>query len=438
MSLLMADPLAEQDRDQLLQTVRRLLTEADALSSRIAAVSEIGIAINRTLDLDAILRVVGKQAKWLLDFDHLSVCLPMQDSTSWRVITLFGAAEDSTVDLSKNSNVERALQAGQPQLIRAGSSGSFLAAFPSQIIIPLIGDEIVLGTVNFAIRKPENYTQEDMRIGYLLALQLASAIRNARNFAELERARDELRLRAAELEARNKELDAYSHTIAHDLKSPLNSLMLKGELIKMKYGNILDAEAIKFVDGIKEGGMRMNAMIDQLLWLARLRNVHEALKPLDVKLVAQRAVARFESQLSERKIVVEIAETLPNALGHAQWVEEIFANLISNAIKYMGTDNPTPRIMLRGTAQGEMIRYAVQDTGVGIALEDQTRLFEMFTRLHTVKAEGLGLGLSIAHRMVTKQNGQIGVTSQPGQGSTFWFTLPAAPTPSIEQGQPTL
>ncbi|MBZ0281415.1 MAG: GAF domain-containing sensor histidine kinase [Anaerolineae bacterium] len=440
-----SDPLAEQDRDQLLQTVRRLLTEADALSSRIAAVSEIGIAINRTLDLDAILRVVGKQAKWLLDFDHLSVCLPMTDNPAWCVTTLFGPIEEEQVDLTQNSGIQLALQAGQPQLIRSGSTGHFLKAYPSQIIIPLIGDEIVLGTVNFATRKPEHYTQEDMRIGYLLALQLASAIRNARNFAELEAARDELRLRASELEARNKELDAYSHTIAHDLKSPLNSLMLKSELIKMKFGEVLGPEGIKFVDGIKEGGFRMNAMIDQLLWLARLRNVHEALTPLEVKPVVQMAIARFDSLIAEEKITVEYGETFPTVLGHAQWVEEIFANLISNAIKYMGKENHQPRITIRGQAQGETVRYEVEDTGVGITPEDQKRLFEMFTRLHTVKAEGLGLGLSIVQRMVAKQNGQIGVTSQPGAGSTFWFTLPAAPptsepvpTSSNEQGQPVI
>ena len=113
-------------------------------------------------------------------------------------------------------------------------------------------------------------------------------------------------------------------------------------------------------------------------------------------------------------------------MGHAQWIEEIFANLVSNAIKYMGKDNPDPRISIRGKPEGDMVRYEVCDTGVGIAPDDQARLFEMFTRLHTVNAEGLGLGLSIVHRIINKLNGQIGVESEVGKGSTFWFSLPAA------------
>lgn len=412
--------LAEQDRDQLLQTVHKLLSEADALSSRIAAVNEIGIAINRTLDLKAILRVVGKQAKWLLDFDHFSICLQEGNTPAWQVNTLFGPAENPTVNLTENPVLARALQSGEPQIVREGSSAPFLGAFQSQIIIPLIGDEIVLGSVNFAFKKPNHYTQEDMRIGYLLALQLASAIRNARNFAELERAHNEL-------EARNKELDAYSHTIAHDLKSPLSNLILKSELLVLKFGETLDPQAVQYIENIKDGGLRMNSMIDQLLWLARLRNINQALNPLEIKPIVQAAVARFDNLLTTQKITVEVAENFSSAVGHAQWVEEIFANLISNAIKYMGSENPQPRISIRGTVQEDKIRYEVQDTGVGITVDDQKKLFEMFTRLHTVKADGLGLGLSIALRMATKQNGQIGVTSEPGVGSTFWFTLPAAP-----------
>jgi signal transduction histidine kinase len=113
-------------------------------------------------------------------------------------------------------------------------------------------------------------------------------------------------------------------------------------------------------------------------------------------------------------------------MGHTQWIEEVFANLISNAIKYMGKDNPVPSITITGFQIHNLVRYEVRDTGVGISPKDQAHLFEMFTRLHTVEADGLGLGLSIVRRIISKLNGQLGVESERGKGSAFWFTIPAA------------
>jgi signal transduction histidine kinase len=168
----------------------------------------------------------------------------------------------------------------------------------------------------------------------------------------------------------------------------------------------------------------MDRMIDQLLWLAKVRKTNEEILPVEVSPIAQAAAARFLLLLESRGITLRIAPDLPSALGHEQWVEEIFANLISNAIKYMGTAHPAPLIEVVGFEDGDWARYEVRDTGVGIKPEDRARLFEMFTRLHTVQAEGLGLGLSIVHRMVTQLRGQVGVESVYGQGSTFWFTLP--------------
>lgn len=422
--------LEEQDRDQLLQTARTLLAEADALSSRIAAVNEIGIAINRTLDIQAILHVVGNQAKWLLDFEYCSVCLQPPAATSWQVVTLFGKAEPEPKDLMATTTVGHVLRTGQPRLIQLGDATDFMGGYASQFILPLVAEGRVMGTLNFATTKSAAYTGDDMRIGYMLALQLSSALRNAHNFEALKQARDALTQYTTELEERNRELDAFGHTIAHDLKSPLNIILLQSDLLKMRYADDLPTEAGEHMDGIREGVMKMNRMIDQLLWLARLRHVTQTDKVVTVKPVVESALARFAPTLTANHIKIKIVDPLPNALGHAAWVEEVFANLISNAIKYMGNANGSARITVRGRPQEAMVRYEVQDTGIGIDEQDMSELFTMFTRLNTVPAEGLGLGLSIVHRIVTKLNGQVGVESKKGKGSTFWFTLPAVPEES--------
>lgn len=201
--------------EQLLHLSRHLLAETQALSSRIAAVNEIATAINRSLNLNEILRVVGKQAKWLLDFEHCSVCLGQQDK-SWRLITLFGAVvEIDCNDCTNLGAIAATLTTGQAQLIHHGTS-SFLPSYPSQIIIPLESDCQILGTINFASKAAQAYSQEDLRIGYLLAVQLSAAIRNAERFEELQRLYAEI-----EAEKRNSEnllLNILPANIATEIK----------------------------------------------------------------------------------------------------------------------------------------------------------------------------------------------------------------------------
>lgn len=178
----MGERLEEQDREELLLTARRLLAETQALSIRIAAVNEIATAINRTLDLNQILRVVGKQAKWLLDFEHCSVCLHSSSTCT----TLFGKHIPIEIAaLPDSSPINKAFKTRQPQLIQEAGATAILSPYSSQIILPLESEGKVLGTINFATTKPRSYTQEDLRIGYLLALQLSSAIRNAERFKEM-------------------------------------------------------------------------------------------------------------------------------------------------------------------------------------------------------------------------------------------------------------
>lgn len=403
------------DRDELLATVRRLLAEADALSSRISAVNEIGTAMARTLDLSKIERVIAKQAKWLIDFAHCSVC--WRDQETWQLKTLFGPEEPKGIDMLVMPNIAIPLKTGQPQLIHNGSESPLFSKYLSQLIIPLTSEKTVLGTINFAAVEARRYTSDDMRIAYMLSLQLTSALRNANTVAELRQTQHLLSMRV-------EELDAYSHTIAHDLKTPLASILLRCEMFELNHPD-LPVEALQQVRDIAQSAKNMNRMIEQLLWLAKLRDTLEYINEVNVEFCAKAAVQRVSHFIEEKKITVVIEPELPNSYGHGQWVEEVFANLIGNAVKYMGDHNLQPQITICGKPQGEFVRYEVIDTGVGIKPEDQKRLFEMFTRLKTVHAEGLGLGLSIVKRIVQKLGGEFGVESIFGQGSTFWFTLPA-------------
>jgi adenylate cyclase len=214
--------LENQDDSQLLATTRNLLVETQALSTRLATINEIATVINRTLDLNEILRVVGKQARWLLDFKHCSVCVrnpPNENGNSgWRIITLFGKPQYNTSDflLPPNSAITRVLQNGQALLLHEAATDDFLADFASQLCLPLESDRQILGAICFASPQPKRYNVEDMRIGHLLALQLSAALRNVEQFSALNRLNAQL-----EAERRKSEsllLNVLPANVADELK----------------------------------------------------------------------------------------------------------------------------------------------------------------------------------------------------------------------------
>jgi signal transduction histidine kinase len=270
-----------------------------------------------------------------------------------------------------------------------------------------------------------DYLNKSQLDAYSLERAIRYSLERCENLEALRASKDAMRRYADELEERNRELDAYSHTIAHDLKVPLAVMSGYAELVKRIIGPDASKDVHHYLSEIMTVSREMGSMIEQLLQLASLRNASAEVVPLDMKSVLSSALRRFTYPIEVKNVKVEVAPLLPNALGHAPWVEEIFANLISNAIKYMGPENSEPRILIRGDQYRNMVRYEVEDNGIGIAAENQRRVFEMFSRAGEVKVEGTGLGLAIVQRMVSKLQGDLGVVSAPRNGSTFWFTLPA-------------
>jgi|GEM_PF-5347542 len=282
-----------------------------------------------------------------------------------------------------------------------------------------LGDEVI-GFLNLYSREVGAFNETHARRLQAFADQAAIAIRNAQLY-------ESVREHARELERSNQELDAFSYTVAHDLRAPLQVIVGYANLLRTEYANTPPELAAEYLQSIETFAQKMDTMIQSLLLLAKLHQASEIpVAEVDMNRVVHDALKRFREVIEAQHISVEVAPDLPPALGHASWLEEVFANLIDNAIKYIGENNPSPRIAIRGMREGSMARYEVEDNGIGIAREEQNRLFEEFTRLHKGESiKGFGLGLSIVLRIITRLNGQVSVKSEPGQGSTFWFTLPA-------------
>ena len=247
----------------------------------------------------------------------------------------------------------------------------------------------------------------------------------SRDISDYKEAEAQIQHYTEELEVRNRDLDAFARTVAHDLKKPLQGIVGYASLIEMDFSAV--APDLKlFIDSILESAANMVEMIDGLLLLARLRDSQEVAEPVSPVDAARAALRRFGQDLAERVIRLTLDEDMPAVLAYGPWLEEVFANLISNAIKYIGRSNAAPVISIHARREEDRVRCEVQDNGLGISVEDQARLFEQFKRFHHAEASGTGLGLSIVKRIVEKMGGQVGVESAEGTGSTFWFTLPAA------------
>jgi signal transduction histidine kinase len=188
----------------------------------------------------------------------------------------------------------------------------------------------------------------------------------------------------------------------------------------------MPAEAVRrYLRTIAQNGRKMTNIIDELLLLAGVRKIKQVeLVPLDMLAVVIDAQDRLADLIEAHQAEIILPDTWPTAMGHGPWVEEVWVNYISNAIKYGGRP---PRVALGASQQADgAVRFWVRDNGPGLKPEEQARLFRSFERLDRVRAKGHGLGLSIALRIVEKLGGQVGVESQVGQGSVFSFTLPSA------------
>ncbi len=252
---------------------------------------------------------------------------------------------------------------------------------------------------------------------------------NIRDITARKRAEEALSQSMAELQERNEELDAFAHTVAHDLKNPATLIVSYAELLTREYATLSEGECQAYLKTIERTGYKLSTIINELLLLARLRKSEVATAPLDMVRIVAESISRLTDSIkdAQAEIVWPDASTWPVALGYGPWVEEVWVNYLSNALEYGSTPLAPPRIEVGATLQpDDMVCYWVRDHGPGLTPEAQPRLFMPFTRLDQMRLGGHGLGLSIVRRIMEKLGGQVGLKSQVGKGSTFYFTLPVA------------
>jgi signal transduction histidine kinase len=251
--------------------------------------------------------------------------------------------------------------------------------------------------------------------------------------AARRQAEETLRQYAEELKSQNAELDAFAHTVAHDLKNPLNALRLASDLPEYEFATLPPEEQYGRLRTADRCGQRIGNIIDELLLLTSVRGQQVEPQRLDMGPIVQRALDRLHYLVASYKASVRQPAVWPAAIGYGPWIEEVWVNYVSNALKYGGRP---PHVELGADLCDDgWVRFWVRDDGAGLTEEERGRLFAPFERLHQVRTEGHGLGLSIVRRIVEKLGGRVGVVPNPpssehqetsGPGSTFYFDLPPA------------
>ena len=285
--------------------------------------------------------------------------------------------------------------------------------------IPLIDERgFVLGTLCIIDDKPHRVDPKQLKILQSLASQVVEHLqlqREMQSVVELNR----------QLKSRNEDLEEYAAIISHDLKEPLRTIMGYSELLEEEYGTRLPQEAHQYLRKIAESGHHMYEMVGNLLTYARLGRtqyrVRFALQP-----VVEEVLMDLARVITENKANIRM-DALPEVYGFPAEVRQLMQNLIANALKFSRED-VTPEIYVTATAREGEVEIQVIDNGIGIAPEEQERIFRMFERggNHT-RTEGQGVGLAFCRKIVDLHQGSLGVVSTLGQGSRFWFTLPERP-----------
>ncbi|MBU1053114.1 MAG: sensor histidine kinase [Proteobacteria bacterium] len=276
-----------------------------------------------------------------------------------------------------------------------------------------------------------------LSVVFFLLLQRIEMYRNARNsaFEEIEKRKiSEAALQKNEIElkntmeklvAKNTEMESFLYSISHDLKTPIVTIDGFIGALREDFGNDLPESAEGYFQYISEATKKMGLLINDLIELSRIGRVNEKKMPLQFGEIVESAMSMLKPQIEAKGISINIGQNLPAVYGEKKRLIQLVENLLSNAIKYIGKDNPSPEIEIGHKKDGEQDVFFVKDNGIGIQHRYQKIIFQVFQRLPDAKkaGEGTGIGLAIVARIIKHHNGEIRVSSEPGQGSTFFFTL---------------
>ncbi|MCB9136032.1 MAG: GHKL domain-containing protein [Anaerolineales bacterium] len=300
-----------------------------------------------------------------------------------------------------------------------------------------------IGVLSVQAREANAYTDAQIRMLETLATQVAITVDKSRLFDQLqqellERKRAEaearllnteleerVRVRTAQLEGANKELESFSYSVSHDLRAPLRGIDGFSFILEQEYASRLDETGQRYLYRIRESVQRMNQLINDLLTFSRLGRQELHKRPIVLLPLVQDVLSDLQPEFSGRQVDITLANDFPICEADPNLLRQVFANILGNALKYSRKRDETRIEVNWKNTDGEVVYY-IRDNGVGFDMQYADKLFSVFYRLHRVEEfEGSGVGLATVHRIITRHGGRIWVEAEVDKGATFYFTLTA-------------
>jgi signal transduction histidine kinase len=393
--------------------------------------------VTRSLELDEVYDGFVEELRGLLPVDRTSVVELDPDRIHWRILRQWTRQPASVTSgvwrPLDRSFVGHVVSTGEPLLETNLDPNGRWAETPSlraegmrsRIVVPLIVHDLVIGTVSVASCEEAAFTDVDVQILAPMAAQLASAIDNIRLYGEVKDYASTLERRVAE---RTAELEAFSYSVSHDLRAPLRAIDGFSRILQEDHGAALDEQAHRYLTLVRGGTQRMGRLIDDLLAFSRLGRQELVRRPVRMADLARQALEELKEERAGRQLDVTI-DDLPEAFADPGLLRQVFANLLSNALKFTRVRTPA-RIHVGSTRENGETVFFVEDNGVGFDMAFVGKLFGVFQRLHRQEDyEGTGVGLAIVKQVVRRHGGRVWAEGAVDQGATFFFVLPEGNEP---------
>jgi signal transduction histidine kinase len=390
----------------------------------LSAVQELSLA----RDLETVTRIVRRVAREICDADGATFVLRENGKC-------FYADEDAIAPLWKGKRFPmEACISGWAMLHKQAvtiediyadprvPADAYRPTFVKSLAMVPIRTAAPIGAIGTYWATHRRVTEDELKLLQALADSTSIAMENVQLLNELE---SRVKTRTAQLEAANRELEAFSYSVSHDLRAPLRSIDGHSAALEEDHADRLDPKARDQLSRIRNASSRMNVLIDDLLTLSKVSRTELRDEPIDVSALARTVASELERQNPERRFDVVVPDGL-SARGDASLMRIVLENLLGNAFKF--TAGATlPRIEVGCTEQAGDRVFHVRDNGAGFDMKYAGKLFAPFQRLHSAKEfPGTGIGLATVQRIVHRHGGRIWTDSKPGVGTTFSFTLAPA------------
>jgi len=398
--------------DQVLESINRVFQEALTCDTEEDVIGKcLEVAEELTDSEFGFIGEINENGR----FDDIALSPP-----AWKSCQTLNAHELLS-DMEIVSYWGRTIIEGKSQIVNDPDSDPDQQGLPeghprinSFLGIPLKQGSKTIGMIALANKKT-GYNEEDKENIEALSIAFVEALMR-------KRAEVNLKENVKDLKRSNLELEQFAYVSSHDLQEPIRMVTSFTQLLERKYKGQLDKEADDYIEFIVEGAHRMKYLIDDLLAFSRVSNDAKKFENVDLENVLDVVLSNLYVSINESNALI-IHDPLPTVLADESQMGQVFQNLISNAIKFHG--DKTPIIHISAHKDGNEWIFSVSDNSIGIEPEYQKQIFEVFKRLHTrSEYPGSGIGLSVSHKIIKHHDGNIWVESIPGEGSTFYFTLP--------------